>query len=78
MLDQRRLRAASEIRERQSRHRERLDKVQIEFDDWRSQQLEQYKAKLAIHDRAVAKKRREHLDTMKKAKRAADLRQLVK
>lgn len=78
LLEQRRLRLASETRERQSRQKERFNQVQIEFDDWRSQQMELYKAKLALHDRAVAKKRREHLDTMVKAKRAADLRQLVR
>jgi hypothetical protein len=76
-LDMKKIRVVSETRRRQKRHEVMFENVQTEMEKRELDSRENLKTRMALHDQWRSEKRLEYCEAMKKANKAAELRQHV-
>ena len=77
LLKERKVKISDTNRKRFEKHAKALETLQSRQNLHRLQRSQSLKAKLTNHDQWMAHKSEQHLETLKKAKKAAELRQII-
>ena len=77
LLKERKVKISDTNRKRFEKHAKALETMQNKQTLHRLQRSQSLKAKLTNHDQWTAHKSEQHLETLKKSKKAAELRQII-
>ena len=77
ILDLKKSRIAAENQNRLNRHAKSLEKIIVQEEIKQDQTIHRLKSRMTLFDKFKAKKRDEHKEVIKRARRAAELRQVI-